>query len=297
MSARGFTLLEALVALGILGVSVLAIFDISSQAVYSHVYAKKLTVATLLARSKMTDLEQKMYDEPLPADDEEDAGDFSAEGWPGYKWRAKIIAPKTNGLSPEQLFGALFNMPMGGDSKDGPGSILGSLFGPKGGAAAANPAAAAAAQGGPAGALGALGPMAGMMQQQFTQMVDQLQKSVREVHLTVSWKEGKITESIDLVTHIVSLGPGSDRNGGAAAAAGQAGAGQNGGLVRPDGTPARAPRPGPNGVGFVDDDGTPLVQGAQNQLINPNLQLPLNGPRPLGNNLGGILNGLNGLPR
>ena len=27
-------------------------------------------------------------------------------------------------------------------------------------------------------------------QMQFTQMVDQLQKSVREVHLTVSWKEG-----------------------------------------------------------------------------------------------------------
>ncbi|MBL8912443.1 MAG: type II secretion system protein [Archangium sp.] len=294
---RAFTLLEVVVAMSILAVSLVAVLDINTNAVYAHVYAKKLTVATLLARSKMTDLEQKMYDEPLPADDEEDAGDFSAEGWPGYKWRAKIIAPKTNGLSPEQLFGALFNMPMGGDSKDGPGSILGSLFGPKGGAAAANPAAAAAAQGGPAGALGALGPMAGMMQQQFTQMVDQLQKSVREVHLTVSWKEGKITESIDLVTHIVSLGPGSDRNGGAAAAAGQAGAGQNGGLVRPDGTPARAPRPGPNGVGFVDDDGTPLVQGAQNQLINPNLQLPLNGPRPLGNNLGGILNGLNGLPR
>lgn len=288
---RAFTLLEVVVAMSILAVSLVAVLDINTNAVYAHVYAKKLTVATLLARSKMTDLEQKLYDEPLPVDDDEDAGDFSAEGWPGYKWRAKIIAPKTNGLSPEQLFGALFNMPMGGESKDGPGSILSSLFGPKGGAAAGNPAAAAAAGGG-AGALGALGPMAGMMQQQFTGMVDQLQKSVREVHLTVSWKEGKITESIDLVTHIVSLGPGSDRNGGAAAAAGQAQNAQSGGLVRPDGTPARAPRPGPNGVGFVDDDGTPLVQGAQNQLMNPNLQLPLNAPRPLTNTLGGILNGL-----
>lgn len=292
LRARAFTLLEVVVALAILGVSLVAVLDINASAVYSHVYAKKLTIATLLARSKMTDLEQKMYDEPLPADDDEDSGDFSAEGWPGFKWRAKVIVPKTNGLSPEQLFGALFNLPLGGGEggSAGPESMLAGLFG--GGAkpganGAANPAAAA----GGAGALGALGPMAGMMQQQFTGMVDQLQKSVREVHLTVSWKEGKLVESVDLVTHIVSFGQGSDRNGGAAAASGQPQA-QNGGLVRPDGTPARAPRPGPNGVGFVDDDGTPLVAGAQNQLINPNLQLPLGTARPLTNNLGGLLNGL-----
>jgi|APLak6261675434_1056106.scaffolds.fasta_scaffold02480_2 general secretion pathway protein I len=296
--ARAFTLLEVVVALAILGVSLVAVLDINSSAVYSHVYAKKLTVATLLARSKMTDLEQKLYEEALPADDDEDAGDFSAEGWPGYKWRAKIIVPKTNGLSPEQLFGALFNFPMG-DGAGGAGGLLGGLFGGGAGAAGAGAAglgAAAAAggqqPGGAGGLLGALGPMAGLAQQQFTQMVDQLQKSVREVHLTVSWKEGKLTESIDLVTHVVSLGPGSDRNGGAAAAAGQPNA-SNGGLVRPDGTPARSPRPAPNGNGFVDDDNTPLVPGAQNALSNPNLQLPFGGARPLTPGLGtGLIPGI-----
>ena len=35
----------------------------------SHVYAKKLTVATLLARSKMVDLEQELYDKGFKADD------------------------------------------------------------------------------------------------------------------------------------------------------------------------------------------------------------------------------------
>ncbi len=53
-----------------------------------------------------------------------------------------------------------------------------------------------------------------MMQGQFTAMVDQLTKAVREVHLTVTWKDGKQTESLDLVTHVVSMGPGTDRNGG-----------------------------------------------------------------------------------
>jgi general secretion pathway protein I len=294
MSRRAFTLLEVVVALAILGVSLVAILDINAQAVGSHVYAKKLTVATLLARSKMTDLEQKLFEEPLPADDDEDAGDFSAEGWPGYKWRARVIVPKTNGLTPEQLFGALFNFPMGGDGKDGAGGLLAGLFGGGGkpgaaGGGAAGALAGLAGAGGPAGAagaagaagmLGALGPMAGMAQQQFTQMVDQLQKSVREVHLTVSWKEGKLTESVDLVTHIVSLGPGSDRNGGAAAAAGVSNAG-SGGLVRPDGTPARAPRPAPNGSGMIDDDGTPLTPAAQGVLSNPNVGLPFGGVRPL----------------
>ncbi|MDP1827333.1 MAG: prepilin-type N-terminal cleavage/methylation domain-containing protein [Archangium sp.] len=293
MRNRAFTLLEVVVAMSILAVSLVAVLDINASAVYSHVYAKKLTVATLLARSKMTDLEQKLYDEPLTADDEEDAGDFSAEGWPGFKWRAKVIVPKTNGLSPEQLFGALFNMPMG-DGKDGAGGMLGSLFG--GGAASGGVgagAAAAAAQGGPGGAgglMGALGPMAGMAQQQFTQMVDQLQKSVREVHLTVTWKEGKLTESIDLVTHVVSIGPGSDRNGGAAAASGAPNA-ASGGLVRQDGTAAvGTPRPAPNGVGWVDETGAALMPAGQNALANPTLNnLNLNGVRPFSPNAAGLI--------
>ena len=281
MRTRAFTLLEVVIAMAILGVSLVAVLDINASAIYSHVYAKKLTVATLLARSKMTDLEQKLYEEALPADDDEDAGDFSAEGWPGFKWRAKIVVPKTNGLAPEQLFGALFNLPMGGGEGGDPLSgLLGGLFGSGGKSGGMDPSKAAGALGLPPGATpqgaggglaGLLGPMAGMAQQQFTQMVDQLQKSVREVHLTVTWKEGKITESFDLVTHVVSLGPGSDRNGGAAAAAGSPNA-ANGGFVRPDGTPPHGqPKTCATGVGMCDTDGTPLTS-AQQQQLNPMLQ-------------------------
>ena len=100
---RGFTLLEVIIALAILGTSLMAIFEVSSQAIYAHVYAKKLTVATLLARSKMIDLEQEMYDKGFQLDDDEQAGDFSEEGWSSFKWRAKIVAPQTNGLTPDQL--------------------------------------------------------------------------------------------------------------------------------------------------------------------------------------------------
>lgn len=266
---RAFTLLEVILALAILGVSLVSVLTINQQAVVSHLYAKRLTVATLLARSKMIDLEQKMHDDGLSVDDDEESGDFSDEGWSSYKWRAKIIAPKTNGLSPEQLFGAIFNLPLGGDSKGGAGglgSLMGSLFGASGQGGAGGAPGAAGANGAQGGLLAAMGPMAGIASAQFTQMVDQLQKSVREVHLTVTWKEGKLIESVDLVTHVVSLGPGSDRNGGAAAAAGATATGGAGSTwVRSD-TCQIVPNPvqAPNGTGMVDPrDNAVLITQAQ----------------------------------
>ena len=269
MSRRGFTLLEVVVALAILGVALVSILEVNAQSVAKHVYAKKLTVATLLARSKMIDLEQKLYDQGLTVDDEEDSGDFGEDGWPSFKWRSKVIAPKANGLSPEQLFSALLNLPLG-TGKDGPGGLLSGLFGTSGTPPSPGSASkSSSGQNDPNALLGAMGPMAGIASQQFTQMVDQLQKSVREVHLTVSWKEGRLTESLDLVTHVVSLGPGSDRNGGAMAAAGL-GSGSDS-YVRPDGTPARQPSPCPTGAGMCDSDGTLLQTAAQRaaSTLNP----------------------------
>jgi general secretion pathway protein I len=264
MRRRGFTLLEVVVALAILAVALVAVLDINAQSVASHVYARRLTVATLLARSKMIDLEQKLHDKGMNIDDEESSGDFAEEGWPSYQWRAKVVAPRTNGLSPEQLFGAILNLPLGDGASGGPGSLLSGLFGTSGKPAPAS-RDKADTSGNPAQALlGALGPMAGIASQQFTQMVDQLQKAVREVQLTVTWKEGRVTESFDLVTHVVSLGAGSDRNGGAAATAGVGPPNES--WVRPDGTPARAPGPCPSGAGMCDSDGTQLMTAAQKAL-------------------------------
>jgi general secretion pathway protein I len=283
MRRAGFTLLEVMLALCILAVSLTAIFAINSSAIYGYVYAKKLTVATLLARSKMTDLEQELYDKGFQSDDDEQAGDFSEEGWPSYKWRAKIIAPKTNGLSPEQLIGAIFNFPMGGEGEgaDGIGALASMFIG--GGSAAAKSGGAPPPPGdAAAGMLGALGPAAGLAQAQFNQLVDQLTKSVREVHLTVTWKEGKLTESFDIVTHVVSLGTGSDRNGGAAvAAAVSQGQGANVAdqQVRADTcTPVQNPVPCPDGAGMCDPaDGVtrviPQAQcAAQLNKVGPGLQ-------------------------
>ncbi|SET57043.1 type IV pilus modification PilV family protein [Stigmatella erecta] len=244
---RGFTLLETVVALAILILALMAIVDLNSGALSNHVYSKHLTVASLLARSKMTDLEQQLYDDGFPLDDDEESGDFSEEGWPSFKWRAKIIAPKTDGVSPDQLIGAIFNLPIG-DMGDLGG--LGSLFG---GSAGKDGQGTNLPSGQTPGGGGMAGMAMGMAQPMFTQMVDQLTKAVREVHLTVTWKEGNQVESIDVVTHMVSLGPGSDRNGGASA--GSTPGGTTPGGTTPGGTTPGGINPGGLNPGGINPGG------------------------------------------
>jgi general secretion pathway protein I len=201
MRRSGFTLLEVVVAMAMLSLGLMAIFDLNSRAVSLHAYGKRLTVATLLARGKMIDLEQKLYDEALPGDDDEESGDFSDEGWPSFKWRARILVPKTQGVPPEKLISAVLGIPVGGNEE----SPLAALMGGGGNA----------------------GPLAGLAQAQFTQMVGQISNSVREVHVTVYWQDGTQTETVDLATHVVSLGPGSDRNAPAGPGGQQGQGGQN----------------------------------------------------------------------
>lgn len=289
----GFTLLEVVVALAILGLSLMAIYDLNAGAVAMHAYSKKLTVASLLARSKMSDLEQDLYDKGFNSDDEEKSGDFSEEGWSSFKWRAKIVAPKTDGVSPDQLLGAIFNLPIGGGS-DGTSDILKTLFG--GGSSGSTPSALGATSASTTGTsaptptqtgLGGLGGIgAGLIQTQFTQLVDQITKAVREVQLTVTWKDGKQVETLDIVTHVVSLGPGGDRNGNLAAAAQAAATSAQGGYVNArTGAPVPNPQPGPNGQmtdPMTGDLAIPRSQfpGAGSVLGGPTSGSPASRPNP-----------------
>jgi len=226
----GFTLLEVVVAMAILGLALLAIFDLNAGAVASHAYVKRITIATQLARAKMTDLEQELYDKGFEVDDVERSGDFAAEGWNGFSWKARILAPKTSGVSADKLLEALFGL------SAGEGGGLASLFSGLGGADGGLGGLASSLSGGlsnsslPPGATGpsgtqALGPFSAIAQTQTTQLLDQIRRGVREVRLSVTWKEGTRTESLDVVTHVVSLQQGSDRNGTPGVALGVGGIG------------------------------------------------------------------------
>ncbi len=197
---NGFTLLEVIIAMAILSISLVAIAGINSGAIDAHVFAKKLTIATMLARSKMSDLETELLDE-WPMDDSSAEGTFEDEGFEEFSWKAQILRPKTENISTEQLM-ALFNNSKSSDSADASapegqssGSLLGLLAANGGGAA--DSALAALASG---------AVVDEMMKSQLQSMIDLLGKSMREVRLTVFWKTGSQQDQFTITTHLVNMG-------------------------------------------------------------------------------------------
>jgi general secretion pathway protein I len=175
---RGFTLLEVMVSIGILGVALLAIGDLNGGAVRMHAYAKQLTLATQLARGKVLDLKEQLRKDGLSDFSKEYHGDFSEEGFPELKWKALVVKPELD-VEPEKLLDAVSGSLGAGGQGD---------------------------QALPNNPLAPGGPLAGLVQGQVRAMVELVKTSVRELKLTVSWPGGRgATETFDLVEHIVVL--------------------------------------------------------------------------------------------
>lgn len=92
----GFTLLEIMVAIGILAVSLATLLTFHGNAMISSGRAERLTEATMLARQKMVELELeinkglKLGEFP---DDKEEDGVFE-ELYSDYKWKMSIKTVK-----------------------------------------------------------------------------------------------------------------------------------------------------------------------------------------------------------
>jgi type II secretion system protein I len=88
--ARGFTLLEVVIALAILAVSLVMLLSVNAHSLSSAGRARDLSVASLLARSKLIDLELLLNDEGFPTGELVEEGDFAEEGHKEITWQAKI---------------------------------------------------------------------------------------------------------------------------------------------------------------------------------------------------------------
>ena len=85
---RGFTLMEVLVALSIVAIALLAIYRMQSQTLFMDRRSRFDTVAVLLARQKLADLNATAYGDIIG-----DSGAFGSD-YPGYTWeiRSEVIA-------------------------------------------------------------------------------------------------------------------------------------------------------------------------------------------------------------
>ncbi|PIR20016.1 MAG: hypothetical protein COV45_08560 [Deltaproteobacteria bacterium CG11_big_fil_rev_8_21_14_0_20_47_16] len=90
---KGFTLLEVLVALGILAVSITAILQMFGTSMSTSARAERVTVATMLARQKMAEqvikIDKDLLEGKFPDTTEESDGDFD-EPYQDYKWKIKM---------------------------------------------------------------------------------------------------------------------------------------------------------------------------------------------------------------
>ncbi len=179
---RAFTLLEVMVAIAILSFALLSVSEIVSGSLRSQVLARDLDVATLLARAKMAELTERYEREGFGLGGDEDDGSFEEEGHPEVKWASKLVEP------PSTLDGkALTAMMLGGQS-------LQDLLAPKAdetGRSQVDPAA---------------GQIAAGVEAQLNAFALTVKQSVRELRLTVSWKEGARDESFTVATHLVVPG-------------------------------------------------------------------------------------------
>jgi general secretion pathway protein I len=90
MNQRGFTLLEVVIAIAILAVSLGALLEAQVSSLANAARSRDLTVATMLARSKVIDVEQKIYEEGFTRGEVTMDGDFQEEGHEDIKWSAKV---------------------------------------------------------------------------------------------------------------------------------------------------------------------------------------------------------------
>jgi len=205
--ARGFTLLEVMVAVAILGLGLTAILSAQAGAFASSAHARNISIATGLARCKMSEVEEHLMRDGFQELDENETGPCcEGDETPNIRCAWKVEKPEL----PEPKLGEL-NLDT--DSGQlGPVSALGAgeqgkdVFSPDAGVAGiaqtllgggADPSAdPSAAAGGTAG-------LAGMaMSLVYPDLKLLFEASVRRATVTLTWTEGQKDYSIELVQWI-----------------------------------------------------------------------------------------------
>jgi general secretion pathway protein I len=84
--SSGFTLLEVMIAVAILAITLVTVLSIATNNVRATNHAKLTTAATFLARGKMIDLEDQIYEKGFSTSDEKEEGTFKEQGYPSFRW-------------------------------------------------------------------------------------------------------------------------------------------------------------------------------------------------------------------
>lgn len=200
MTRRGFTLLEVLVAVSILGLGLTVILSSQMGLFTSTQRAENLTIAVNLARCRMTETELELLRTGYPLIDQTDEGNCCEEEERGNfscSWKIERV---------ELPEGSAMNTADGGaDLSLGGLGDLGALGGEQG------PAGALLGDGGlgsitGSGAglpsMGAIAPM--VMGMVYPDLKSMLEASIRKVTVTVEWREGTNEREYSITQYVTN---------------------------------------------------------------------------------------------
>jgi len=222
---RGATLLEVMVALGIIATAYVALIGTQSASVRLSTYGKQITVATFLAQAKMEEWEQQLEKDGFPDMDKKEEDNFDELGYPNFQWQIEIKKVELPvGAAFESMLSS-FGGADGADAKGGAASMLGQLGGGAGGLLSGQLGQLGKSKPGGAGAGGMAGLLnPDMLRNSVESLTMMLQEAIREVTLIVSWGQGGEDEQLVITTHLVRVprASGAAGTGQTAPAASQA---------------------------------------------------------------------------
>lgn len=227
--SRGFTLVEVMLALAILGMALMMLMRSATSSLFATSQAQMLGVVTDLARAKMYDLEEKLIKDGFSDTDQTEDGTFDAEGWESVEWKATIETVELPSFQTMEEVGKEA-------TRDG-GKGLGDRFGVKTPGSELG-SGSGTTQEKPQDLTG------GFIQQFYEPISRVLKMSVRRVSLDVKWKVlGKdrdlkvvmyvtdASKAEQAVNELMSLfgGGGKEEDGGGGGTGGAGGTGGSGG--------------------------------------------------------------------
>jgi general secretion pathway protein I len=190
--ARGFTLLEVMIAMAILAGALVWLVVGVSRNIKAENHAKLMTAANFLAREKMVDIEDDLYIKGFGEFDKEQTGAFEDKGFSRFAWKA--IVDKVELPSAEQMQTVLSNaqqarQTLQGGTTDPSLQNQAGLNTPGGASSSSNPLAAGA----------------GALSSQFGVIKDVLEQAIRRVTIQVSWFEGRTPNQVELVAYYTDI--------------------------------------------------------------------------------------------
>jgi general secretion pathway protein I len=191
---RGFTLVEVMIALAILGGALVVLLRGTAADIFSAQRAQMKSAAAELARAKMYDIEEDLLTRGFQETDQEEEGNFEDDGWPTIKWKSSIVKIE---LPDMQTLQGVQKQGQEGDQAGGAagagGGMLGGLLGQGGMMGGA---------GGTDAAGSGQSSLGGALMGSYYQMIsDVLKDAIRKATLTVSYPVGADTESFTVTCY------------------------------------------------------------------------------------------------